>query len=401
MGARLFSWRIITGLFLVAATGILPLRAVAASSPLYTARWTAGLGGWKSLGDSGWKVAGGMAVYGNHTGAADLAATYRLGHLRDFAVEAAIERIGGPGASRFYSEPGYGVFVRGSGTRGANVGGGFFPGDPDGNGYYPQSALDWGGNVLRGDTVALHDGFNTFRLEVHSNQYAVFENGVLTTQATVKGFRGDQVGVFSRQYRIRVRSFRVLALSPRSASGGPPASLLAGLAALNLHGTDVPTGFGRVYGEYFTNKEVAVQRNVAVESLRQSGRLLSYEVEYGRFLDRKHPEKGENMVSAVVAAFRSPEGARADYDRLAGTYGSAWNRLPSPGKYGVQDFLASDDWASSGVQFRTDDLLFVRGTHRISLRFVSVRGSVPDTQPMLWLDTTARDMDARLKAAGS
>jgi hypothetical protein len=374
---------------------------MAASPVLFTAHWGSTLSGWQPLGDGGWTVTKEMVVYGNHTGAADLVAPYRLGSRRDFAVEAAIARTGGPGASVLYPERGYGVFVRGIEKQGAAVAGGFFFGEALGNGYYPQSALDWGGTVLRGASVALHAGFNMFRLEVHGDHYAVFENGVITTQATVKGFRGDRVGVFSREYRIRVRSFRVVALPSHSASGGPAASLLAGLALLNLQPNDAPAGFRRSYGEYFTNREVALQRNVTVELLRQSGRLLSYRVEYGHFLDPRHPEKGENSLAVTVAAFRSPTSARADYDYVLSTYGNEWNRLPSPGLYGVEDFLATDDWQSAGVQYRTDDLDFVRGSYRISVRLVYVKGTVSDTLPMQWMSTAAHAIDTRMQAAGS
>jgi hypothetical protein len=391
------AWRrIVSGLLLVLAAGVLPLRATAASGPLFTARWDASLAGWQPLGDGGWKVTNGMAAYRNHTGVADLVAPYRLGSLHDFAVEAAIARVGGPGGSAVYAERGYGVFVRGTGKQGADVGGGFFYGEPLGGGSYPQSALDWGGTVLRGASVALHAGFNTFRLEVHGDHYAVFENSVLTTQAAVKGFRGDRVGVFSRQYRILVRSFRVFALPPKAASGGPPASLLARLAALNLHPQDAPAGFHRDYGEYYTNHEVALQRGIPVESLRQAGRLLSYGVEYGQFPDPGHPEKGENVLVVTIAACRTASAARADYAYVLSTYGSDWSRLPAPGRYGVEDSLTTLDWESSGVRYRTDDLNFVRRMYRVSVRFVSVRGTVPDTAPMQWIDTAAQAVDTRV-----
>jgi hypothetical protein len=393
------SWRwLLAVLLLVGWLSVGP--AHAAPPVLYAARWSSGLAGWQPVGDPGWTVTNGIPVYGNHTGAADLIAPYRAGGLQNFAVEASIARIGDRGASLAYPERGYGVFVRGTGKHGADIGGGFFYGELNGNGFYPQSGLDWHGSVLRGADVALHDGFNTFRLEVHGGHYALFENGVLTVQATVKGLRGDRVGVFSREYRLRVRSFRVFALPAQSASGGPAPSLLAGLPSLDLRAKEAPSGFRKSYGEYYTNAEVATERGVTADSLRQSGRLLSYEVEYRRLLDRHNPEKGEKAIDASVSAFLSADGARASFDYVHGYYKEHQFRLSTPGKYGTEDFLAGYEYPLQTKTYTSYDLGFVRGTHYAAVSVYFVKGTVPAFQALQWLDAAARAIDTRLKATG-
>jgi hypothetical protein len=363
---------------------------------LYSARWSGGLSGWQPVGDSGWTVTNGIPLYGNHTGAADLIAPYRVDGLQNFAVEASIARIGDRGKSLAYPERGYGVFVRGTGKQGADVGGGFFFGEANGNGFYPQSGLDWHGSVLRGADVALHDGFNTFRLEVHGDHYALFENGVLTVQATAKGFRGDRVGVFTREYRIRVRSFLVFALPAQAASGGPAPALLGSLPALDLHAKEAPSGFRKSYGEYYTNAEVATGRGVTADSLSQTGRLLTYEVVYRQLLDRRNPDKGEKAIDVSVTAFRSTDAAAANYDYIRGYYQDHGFRLSTPGKYGSEDFLTSYDDTFRQQPYSNYDLDFVRGTHFVAVSVYFVEGTVPAFQALQWLDNAARAIDRRL-----
>jgi hypothetical protein len=386
---------------MLAGACALPVRAQTAPTVLYEAQWTHGLSGWQPAGDSGWSVTSSIAAFDNHSGAADLIAPYRLANLRDFAVEAQIERIGGDGYNLAYAEHGYGIFVRGTGNKGASVEGGFLFGQINGNGYLPQSALDWGGSVLRGADVALHDGFNTFRLEVHGNHYAVYENGVLTIQATVSGFAGDRVGIFSREYRIRVRSFRVIALPARSVSGGLSPSLLGRLPGLDLQQKKVPAGFGKNFGEYYTNSEIATERGVTVDSLKQAGRLLSYQVEYRQLLDRRHPNKGEKAIDSTVAAFSSATSARTDFDTIRAAYSGSQYRVSTPGKYGTEDFLAVYDQMFDGKLNTSYDLVFVRGQYRAAVSVSFVKGKVPAFQALQWLHTAAQAVDTRLKGAAS
>jgi len=387
-------------LLLLGWMGALPAHGASATTVLFAARWDGGLSGWQPTGDSSWAVKSGVPFYSNPTGASELLAPYRLDGARDFAVEAEIARIGDRGRSLAHEEWGYGVFARGTGSTGRDIGGGFFFGlQNGGSSFYPQSGLDWGGSVLRGTDVALHDGFNTFRLEVHSDHYTLFENEVPTVQATVKGFRGDRVGIFSREYRIRVRNFRVTALPAKSIAGGPAPSLLSRLPALDLHSREAPGGFRKRFGEYYTNGEIAAGRGVTVDSLRQSGRLLSYQVEYGRLLDARHPKTGEKAIDATVAAFSTPAGARTDYDYLHGYYTGQQIRLATPGKYGVADFLATYEQDFRGVRYSAYDLGFVRGTYRVAVTVQVVKGTVPSFLALQWLDAAARAIDGRLKAA--
>jgi hypothetical protein len=188
----------------------------------------------------------------------------------------------------------------------------------------------------------------------------------------------------------------VTALSVRSPAGGPPPALLGKQAALDLRPKEAPAGFRKSSGEYFTNAEIAVERNETVDALRQSGRLLSYQVEYRQLLDRRHPEKGEEAIDATVAAFTSASGARADFDYIRQQYSGQQFRLSTPGKYGVEDFLAVYDSSYRGKSYTNYDLLFVHGVYRAAVSVSFVKDTVPPFQALQWLEGAARAIDSRL-----
>lgn len=370
-----------------------PLPVSESATVLYRADWSHGLAGWTLLGDRGWSVTHGVLTYSG-MGNSELLAPFRLPISGDVAVEAQIEQ--GRRVRNRQSDRGYGVVANHSVKLWSGVAGGFFYGDQP---YTPQSELYWDGDTVSGEDVALHDGYDQFRLERRGNVYSVVENGIGTVHFNINDAHGTRLGLFSRQYRIRVRSLLVLALPTKKASGislgrNPT---LPPLKAFDLSLADVPPTFTRTYGHYYPNAEVARQRNVSVQSLNLLGRIISYEVSYRRPTTRLYDD-----IYASITVYGTTQAAHVDTQYIISAYQqnrSAPEYTQSvPGAFGDEDGLIAYRYtAYDGSQYDTYDLVFRRGLYRAALELDFPHGQESHEQSVGLVTQLGHVVDERLK----
>lgn len=385
---------------LITAVDALPGRAVpaeaatgAGGATVYQAGWSRGLTGWSIVGGPDWGTSAGVASY-NGKADGEILAPYRA-RLHDFAVEARIQRIGPAGRSNVYGDRGYGVVVWSSGRTGSGVRGGFYAGE----GFVsPQSGIYWAGNRLPGEDVALHDGYNTFRLTVHGNRFTVSEDGVTTVRSAVYCCgSGSRFGIFSVKYRIRVKSFKVIALPPSRPVPAPRTSVILRLETLGLRRSDVPANFRRYRGDYHTNLEIARDRGETTADVAKQGRILSLNVGYIQ------PQKkgGPRILEATVVAFRTVSDARTAFtssvlgDRSLAT--SAGYHESIPGKFGVDDFLAIYPSSYRLTQYTFYDLLFQRGDYYVDVALYFPVGTVSPFDADSAITAAGHGIDGRLQ----
>ncbi|MGH8908337.1 MAG: family 16 glycoside hydrolase [Egibacteraceae bacterium] len=165
---------------------------------VYEADWSSGIGGW--AGGTGWKTLNG-ALLNDGTGDffGPLFADFDSGSLADLAVEAEIRVTRGSGTS-------FGIEVRVDGN-----GGGYAAG------LYKARTFVWyldGGNpISEGEAFDPGGDWHTYRVEAKDNVVTLLVDGaVLAEVADNKYLEGGQVSLWSNDYQLEVRSFKVFAI---------------------------------------------------------------------------------------------------------------------------------------------------------------------------------------------
>jgi hypothetical protein len=251
-----------------------------------------GLAGWGFQGKRGWKVTDGVLSFDGRAHSEALA-PFQTVHLHDFAVEADIQSLGTSSVQGF----GYGLIVRGKTAKFSGIQGGMALSYPK---QVVEEEISWNGLQAGGAYVQPHDGFNSYRLEVHGASYTLFVDGLETVQFRIDSFRkGTAVGIWSGSYKLLVRLFRVFRLSRVSPTPKVPA-----LGGLNLKPADVPHGLQQAFGYYWTDDEVARDNQVTLATVTGSGRIATYEVGF------EDPARtGFYALSSFLGVFSSSEQA--------------------------------------------------------------------------------------------
>lgn len=178
---------------------------------LYEADWSGGTRGWGGPPD--WKVGSAMLLNdGSGSGSKfmPILSPQRSPDIADYAVEADIRVL--PGGSR----ASFGVVVRADGKSG-----GYAVGVGSGWGRTAKVVrLEglWGTNIIdarvaEGQVFDPGTGWHTYRAESKGNAITLLIDGaVMVTGNDNRYLSGGQQGLWSNQYQLEVRSFRVIAL---------------------------------------------------------------------------------------------------------------------------------------------------------------------------------------------
>jgi hypothetical protein len=172
------------------------------SNVLYEARFDRGMPGWLANSNGAWQTTGGQMTYSG-TGKGAILAPFAMVPSQRYAVEASIES--GP-CTR--SAHGFGIYVRAS--EDVNDSSGVF------GGLWSSGALIW--TAQHGDYVRVPFDAGrhwwTVRVEVEGNRIRMLVDGALLTEALVPQFQTlPRVGVGASYCAVRVRAFRIVALS--------------------------------------------------------------------------------------------------------------------------------------------------------------------------------------------
>jgi hypothetical protein len=249
---------------------------------------------------------GDLLFDGFRGGSAELQAPFSVAHLTDFAVQAQIEKIGKP------TDPfnGFGIVVRNAdqpapftpAPTATGVLGGLYS-SPGG------AELVWYPDEVGGAAATLKPGYNTFRVEVHGNDYSLLINGQFIVSFPITLSRqGTHIGLWAFSQKLTVKSFQVFRLASAAALPAVPP-----IKPLMLGPTDVPSGLvlaGRA--DYFTVAEVARFNNISAGTEAGRGYLLGYGATY---VAPSAPATGVYQVTSGIDAYNSISNAHAGWTR--------------------------------------------------------------------------------------
>jgi len=173
-----------------------PVAAPARGLILFEADWSGGMGGWPAV--AGWNAVGGMLVNDGSTQGMAITAPVDLAGATNYAVEAEIQILNMPQYKRF------GVVARG----------GYLGGIDTWNFRNRRNAfLGTTSRGLAGKEFDPGADWHKYRLEVSGNSLTLLIDGVVMAQATDNSFlSAGQVGIWTSNVQMNVRSFRVVAL---------------------------------------------------------------------------------------------------------------------------------------------------------------------------------------------
>lgn len=416
MGRRLFVIVAMLGAVAAAPGGTratssnMAVRANEQGAILYQASFkTKGLRGWTQHvppGDtSSWHVnRQGILVFSGEAGSqAEMQAPFSVARLSNFAVQAQIKVVGQP-SDPFY---GFGVVVRNADqpsafTTGSNATGVL-------GGYYSLPALAelvWYPDEVGGAAATLSPGYNTFRVEVHRNDYSLLINGRLIVRFPITPSKeGAHIGLWAHSQKVRVKSFQVFRLS-----SAPPLPAVPSIKALALSPTDVPSGF-RLAGraDYITVAEQARFDKVSAEEEAGRGFVLGYAASY---LTPVLPNTGVYLADTEVLEYTSAPNAHAHWSLdWANTPTNVQTGDPTATHYASGDVSGVGDeahWVSYdstetyyGPSFKVTQLgiLFRRGPFEGFVNGGFVQGTVSHDEMLKEVTAWAKVVDGRIQTA--
>jgi hypothetical protein len=386
----------------------LVLGARSHAAPLFKDSFkTTGIKGWKqypefSASVSSWRVnrKGILIFNGPAQGAAEVQAPFSVAHLTNFAVQAQIQAVGQPSDSRF---SGFGIVVRNAdqpapftpAATATGVLGGMYS-SPGG------AELVWYPDEVGGAAPMLHAGYNTFRVEVHANDYSLLINGQLIVRFPITlSHIGTHIGVWALSQKLQVKAFQVFRLPSAAALPAIPP-----IKAQTLGPSDLPSGFGLAgRADYSTPAEFVRLNNVTHTAESAAGFVLGY---YAYYLAPTAPTSGLYLVYSEVDAYTSAENAHA-------AASSNWANTAALVKAGVPDStdLASGDVSGLGDEahwfsFNTTEtyygssfkvtvlsIVFHQGTFEDLVSAQFVQGTVSHDDMLNEVKALAATVDAR------
>jgi Domain of Unknown Function (DUF1080) len=167
---------------------------------LYQADWSQGMDGW--TGPSHWKTVGGMLV--NDGGDASSAWAAFQTPNPDYAVEAEMQAVGQ--IDNTYSH--WAVGVRGDASSGTIAY--YSGGTHSGHAGISDGNLE---SMIVQKTFTPRNDWHKYRLEAKGNHLKLFIDGALVVESDDnRHLTGSEVGLYSRDVQVNVRSFKVIQL---------------------------------------------------------------------------------------------------------------------------------------------------------------------------------------------
>jgi hypothetical protein len=194
----------------------------ASTDVLYEADWSKGLEGWSGVG--GWKTLGGQLINDGSNEDANVwtKAPYQLGNIADYAVEADIQVVS-VADPQFDS---FGIVVRGGETTSASASpssqaAGYKAGI-DGETGYVGGPLESaritrpgpsGPKPIAKATFNPRKSWHLYRVEADGNTIKFLIDGAVIAKGVDNTYlSGGQVGLWSKEVQLNVRSFKVIKL---------------------------------------------------------------------------------------------------------------------------------------------------------------------------------------------
>lgn len=175
----------------------------------------------------------------------------------------------------------------------------------------------------------------------------------------------------------------------------PAASALAPPAAFALKTADVPENLQQSVSRYHSTAEVAQAYGLDPVDLQRRGRITSYESEF-----KGRAAAGMIAIDDVVAAWKTPAGARWDYARVRQAAEHPDFQLQSLSGIpadGLGDRGTAFSFRRNGQSSNLRDyaIVFTRGRYRVFLQIAAVYGTVSDADVL----HLAHVIDGRIKSA--
>ncbi len=266
------------------------------SSLLYRSTFgTTGLRGWHIHGLWHAGSDGVAGMIGSNSG--QILAPVSVAHLRNFRVTASIRAVGPPGPPPSPEIQAYGLDLRSTIWK-PGVRGGSFLSYP-----YPGPNLAWSNQRVGGNDVTLDPGFNTYRVDVHGNDYTLTINGLQIVQFPINPrSTGTRVGIWSDHRQIEVKGFTVTRLG-----GAFPLQKAPPMQALSLGRSDIPRSLRAAGGHYLTLEELAREGTESIDAIQARGEVLSYDARYDQ---TSGPSTLPWELAVSMAAYNSREAAQ-------------------------------------------------------------------------------------------
>jgi hypothetical protein len=187
-------------------------------------------------------------------------------------------------------------------------------------------------------------------------------------------------------------------VAPTTAATVTPTAGPVGSAPSNITLTlsDVGGSFIETASTSHSNAEVATTYNLSPADLKRRGRITSYETQFS-----EQQASGILQVDDVVAAWRTPGGAKWDFQRVVS---QILNSRPRP--QGVQTLSVPGlgesrraftfHAARQPANLMDYALIFRRGRYRAYVQVVGISGTVDDAEVL----RLARIVDSRMQRAG-
>lgn len=375
------------------------------STVLYQAAFkTKRLKGWRADDLSQWHVSRSGVLTNNGSGTGNpVLAPFSTKGISDFAVEASIASV--PRITAAIN--GYGLIVRGQVHAAGGIRGGSWFSSAHGaaisawNGPY----VVWGTpstpytESVGGTAPTRRSGYNTYRIEVHGTDYALYLNGHLVIRFPISEDGGKvRVGLWSYGEKIQVRSFRVIRLP-----SAPPLAALPPVKALNLGPIDVPANFQASTARYLTDEELYREVDPSLAAANRSdGRIIGYDT----YFSAKHPPSaGLLEVEAYINAFKSAPWA---HDWLALTRTSNQQICPTHANctlgdltgVGDEAYWVKVDYLDNGTNATEMLVNYHRGAYAGWIYGGYARGTVSQTDMLAQVTSWVKIVDGRIQHSG-
>jgi hypothetical protein len=273
-----------------------PSHAMSSQTVLYRSTFgNAGLKGWHI---NGWWHRGAQgigSVIG--LGSGEILAPISVSRLRNFSVLASIKAVDSPDQPAYSESQSYGLDVRATIWK-PGVRGGSYLSYP-----YPGPNFGWSDQRVGGNDIILNPGFNTYRVDVHGNDYTLTINGVQIVQFPItRSGTGSRVGIWSDHRQIELRDFIVTRLG-----GTFPLRKAPPMQALLPSRSDIPRSLRAAGGHYFTPEELARDGSDSIDAIQARGEVLSYEARYDQ---SGGPSTLPWLLNVTMTAYNSVEAAQ-------------------------------------------------------------------------------------------
>lgn len=376
--------------FLVA---LLPAAAQASTSSASSALYT-----WKLPANGqfhGWRASGGMLSYDGRSTSA-LFVPYTL-HTTNFSIQAEMRSTGAGGIQATLA--GFGLTVREhyGNPHEAVSGGSFYSVSEENN----NPDLLWNGMTAGGQAFDPKTDWHLYRLDVQGDEYRLSIDGTLMVTYTIDDYpHPRRVGFFSTYRQVEIKSFSVY---PLGAPSSPAPVSVPQLATLNLNYGDLPTDAFYLIDlrHWYTDAEVARERNVPEAQVQATGRLDAYGIDiapdavsvfdiYSEVTAYDTAQDAQRDVTARLATFQSQNASKGDYHAFDHT------QVPLGSTGGGFTFTVDtgDNTTARGVT-----VYFAEGRYSVIVDEVFDASAVTAAQALSNALVLAQPVDARVQAS--